>query len=235
MIFVGMDVHVRNSFLHATDAEGRRLAHGRRANTAVDLGEFCDRVLAAVGGRLQPMRVVLENTTNSRAIQQMVCRAGQEAGFDTTADVLDARKLRIIAESVCKCDALDARVLNELARSNLKPATCYMPDDEEFALREHPRGVLTEAAWMAVSNVPVYSALFERVAERRGKAVAIVAGARRMLEDAVTMLWKEEAFRFVPVAPTTGTPRSDSSASTGSRPRSGQPSVDATVASSVAG
>ncbi len=55
------------------------------------------------------------------------------------ADVLDARRLRIIAESVVKCDAVDARVLNELARSNLKLPVCYMPDDEEFALREHLR------------------------------------------------------------------------------------------------
>ena len=34
MIFVGMDVHVRNSFFHATDHEGRRLGHGRRASWA---------------------------------------------------------------------------------------------------------------------------------------------------------------------------------------------------------
>jgi transposase len=389
MIFVGMDVHVRNSFLHATDAEGQRLAHGRRANTAVDLGEFCDRILAAVGGRLQPMRVVLESTTNSRAIQQMVCRAGQEAGFDTRAEVLDARKLRIIAESVCKCDALDAGVLNELARSNLKLPTCYMPDDEEFALREHLRargalvrlrtmvknrihavlhrrgilvgkaglftiqgrdllkqleldqaarsivarylatldhleerisesnrdlrevmrsprwakpaallqtmpgigvitaltilaelgdlkrfksraavanyaglvpvvrdsnnkhysggvthrgsahlrGVLTEAAWMAVPRVPVYTAMFERVAQRRGKAVAIVAVARRMLEDALTLLRKEQAFRFVPVGPSvaTGAPRCDRAAPTSERTDQVHQSVGESVASSVAG
>ena len=63
----------------------------------------------------------------------------------------------------------------------------------------HLRAVLSEAAWTAVKRVPVYEALFERVAGRRGKQVAIVAVARRMLEDAVRMLWKGEAFRFVPV------------------------------------
>ena len=64
---------------------------------------------------------------------------GEAAGIDLTAEVLDARKIRIIAESVCKCDRLDAKVLGEWARSNLKLPVCYMPDDEEFALREHLR------------------------------------------------------------------------------------------------
>ena len=53
--------------------------------------------------------------------------------------MLHARKLRIIAESVNKCDRVDTNVLTELSRSNLKLPTCYMPDDEEFALREHLR------------------------------------------------------------------------------------------------
>ncbi len=389
MIFVGMDVHVGNSFFYATDGEGRRLAHGRRANRKEDMTGFCDQLLAAVGGELQPMRVVLESTTNSRAIQRMISQVGEEAGFETTAEVLNARKVRIIAESVCKCDAVDARVLNELARSNFKLPTCYMPDDEEFALREHlrarsalvrlrtmvknrihavlhrraiPRGksslfcldgrrlleqlefdqagrnivtryltvldhleeqisesnselrkmmrgprwtkpaallqtmpgigmitaltllaelgdlkrfksraavanyaglvpvirnsdsksfsggithrgsahlrhVLTEAAWTAMPKVPVYTALFDRVAERRGKPVAIVAVARRMLEDAMTLLWKEEVFRFVPANPrgSTGAPRRDPSASTSSRSPRLRPCVEAQVASSVAG
>ena len=59
MVLVGMDVHVPSSSLHATDAGGRWLAHGRRADTAVDLGEFYDRRPAAPGGRRQPMQAAL--------------------------------------------------------------------------------------------------------------------------------------------------------------------------------
>lgn len=350
MIFVGADVHVRNTYFYATDHDGQRLAHGRRANTLIDLVAFCESILRSAGGETQPIRFAMESTTNSRAIQHLIRRASIETGFEeVNADVLNARKLRIIAESVTKCDALDARVINELARSNLKLPTCYIPDDEEFALREHLRArsdlvrlrtmvknrihsllhrrgiqtptkglftlagreflantalddagrsilsrylatldhlesvikesdrdlrmvmrrprwtksvallqtmpgigfitaltilaelgslhrfknraavanyaglvpvirdsntkhyaggithhgsshlraVLTEAAWMAVSRVPAYGALFHRVAERRGKQIAIVAVARRMLEDAWVMLKKDEAFRFV--------------------------------------
>jgi hypothetical protein len=73
-------------------------------------------------------------------VRGLLRQAAAAAGFDdVAADVLDARKLRIIAESVAQCDALDARVLNQLSRANLKLPTCYLPDDEEFALREHLR------------------------------------------------------------------------------------------------
>ena len=277
---------------------------------------------------------------------------GEAAWIDLTAEVLHARKIRIIAQSVRKCDRLDAKVLGELARSNLKLPVCYMPDDEEFALREHLRArsdlvrmrtmlknrvhavlhrrgilaptadmftktgraflaqldldeagrtildrylesmdqmhravdestvslkelmrrprwskaaallmtmpgiglitaltilaelgnlkrfrsraavandaglvpvvrdsnqkhysggishrgsthlraVLGEAAWMAVPRVPVYRHLFDRVEQKKNKATAIIAVARRMLEDAFTLLIRDEAFRYVAVS-----------------------------------
>jgi transposase len=303
----------------------------------------------------------------------MLTQYGEAAGIDLTAEVLDARKIRIIAESVCKCDRLDAKVLGELARSNLKLPVCYMPDDEEFALREHLRArsdlvrmrtmlknrvhavlhrrgilaptaalftkagrtyltqldlepagreildryldmmdevdrtittsttslrelmrrprwaksaallqsmpgiglitamtilaelgnlerfhsraavanyaglvpvcrssndkrysggithrgskhlraMLAEAAWTAVSRVPVYRAMFDRIAQKKNKLVAITAVARRMLEDAFTMLKRDEAFRYVE-PPAVSLPAS-------------APSSDRKVASSVAG
>lgn len=389
MIFVGADVHVRNSYLYATDFDGKRLVHGRVSNSPAELRLFCEELMSEVGGEVQPVRFVLESTTNSRPVQRLLQQAASAAGFDeVTADVLNARKLRIIAESVAKCDAIDGRVLNQLSRSNLALPTCYMPDDDEFALREHLRArsdlvrmrtmiknrihsvlhrrgiltpkeglfskdgrkfldelslddagrtittqyltaldqfetlidqsdkdlrqvmrqprwakpaallqtmpgigvitaltilaelgdlkrfksraavanyaglvpvirdsnskhysggithcgsahlraVLSEAAWTAVKRVPVYAALFERIAGRRGKQVAIVAVARRMLEDSVRMLWKQEAFRFVPVASdaakaapgAVGTPCSDPSIQTAK-------AAKVEVAASVAG
>jgi transposase len=388
MIFVGADVHVRNTYFYATDAGGHRLAHGRRANDSEALGAFCDELLRQVGGELQPVRFALESTTNSRAAARLFEQTALAAGFvDVRADVLNARKLRIIAESVAKCDALDARVINQLSRANLKLPTCYVPDDDVFALREHLRSrsdfvrlrtmcknrvhavlhrrgilapenslfskagrefleqtplddagrailtrylsqidqldkllaesegdlrklqrlprwakpaallrtmpgiglitgltilaelgelsrfrsraavanyaglvpivrdsnnkhyrggithcgsahlraVLIEAAWTAVPRVPVYQALFERIRERRGKPVAIVAVARRMLEDAVRMLWKDEAFRYVPVPAAAPSP---AAAAAGTPPGEGSRNAipaSAAVALSVAG
>lgn len=345
MVFVGMDVHVRNSYLCATDAAGQVLRRGRVGNTLLEVARF----LGAL--EKEPMLVSLESTTNSRAICHLLQQYGREAGVDLTARVLHARKLRVIAESVGKCDKLDAAMLCELSRSNLRLPVCYVPDDEVFALREHLRAradlvrvrtmlknrvhavlhrrniltpagdlfsqsgqafvkeleldeagrqilehylaligqvngeiggsdqalsalsrqvrwskplallrtmpgiglivgltilaelgdpqrfrsraavsnfaglvpvvrdsdtkryrggitqrgpaqlrrVLNQAAWVSVMKVPRYADLFGRVAGRSGKQVAITAVARRMLEDAWTMLKKEEAFRFEPL------------------------------------
>jgi transposase len=128
-----MDVHVRNSYLSVTDETGRPLRRGRVGNTLGELAEF----LAPFEG--ERIRVSLENTTNARAVHRLLGQYGTEADIDLTAQVLNARKLRIIAESVTKCDRLDADVLNELTRSNLKLPSCYLPDDEVFGLREHLR------------------------------------------------------------------------------------------------
>lgn len=55
--------------------------------------------------------------------------------------------------------------------------------------------VLGEAVWMAVPRLPVYRHLFDRVERKKNKATAIVAMARRMLEDAFALLIRNEAFR----------------------------------------
>lgn len=352
MITVSMDVHVRNSFVHASDGEGTLLARGRCSNGILELGALLAPVEKAAHSHDKPVRIVLESTTNSRGMTRMLSAYAREAGIDATVDVLDSRRLRVIAESVCKTDAIDARILHELACSNLTLPVCYMPDDEEFALREHLRarcdmvrmrtmlknrvhallhrrailtpqgdlftrngrtfleqlgldeagreivnrflaavdhldqgihdstndlrrlarlprwakpvallstmpgiglitaltilaelgnvqrfrcraavanyaglvpiirdsnekhfsggisrrgsrhlrGVLVEAAWIAVPRVPAYHDLFTRIQGRKGKPTAIVAVARRMLEDAYTMLRKDEAFRYQTVS-----------------------------------
>lgn len=361
MFFVGLDVHVRNSYFHVTDESGQRLRSGRCGNSAEEFTALW-AALAAAAAEADPdartgapaAYAVLETTTNARAIRNRLQDCGVAAGVAVVADVLDARKLRIIAESVTKCDAVDARILNELARANLKLPRCYLPTDDEFAMRErlrgrhdlvrirtmlknrvsavlhrralprpkgglwtqagraylaqleldaagrelldrltaqvdqldgvlaaatqslrqeartprwakpaallqtipgvglltaltilaelgelqrfksrsavsnyaglvpierssnqkryqggithrgpaHLRAVLIEAAWFATTRVPAYEALFQRVAAKKNKLVAVVAVARRLLEDAWTMLRRDEAFRFVPVPKT---------------------------------
>jgi transposase len=349
MIDVAMDVHVRNSFVHATDGGGQVLVKGRTGNTLLELSEMLAPVERIAKDRAEPVRVTIENTTNARGMLLLAAKYGREAGLDLSARAVDPRKMRVIAESVCKGDRLDAQVLNELARSNLKLPVCYFPDDQTFALREHLRAradlvrlrtmvknrvhallhrrailppsgdlftktgraflaqveleqegrelrerwlkaveeidrhikasdrdlkrlagldrwreeaerlrsmpgvgpvtaltvlaelgdihrfhsraavanysglvpvlresngkgysgpithrgpallraVLVQAAWMAVPKVPVYEAIFERIKARGGAQKAIVAVARRMLEDLWTMLKKKEPFRYV--------------------------------------
>jgi len=52
----------------------------------------------------------------------------------------------------------------------------------------------------SVGRVPQYAAIFGRVSARRGKQVAIVAVAERMLEDAWTMLKTDKGVRLAPAA-----------------------------------
>jgi transposase len=347
-LFIGMDVHVRNSYLCVSDAAGQVVKRGRVGNTPGEVAQFLGPL------EKRPMRVVLESTTNTRPVCQMLRQYAKDSGTTLSAEPMHARKLRVIAESVSKCDKLDAAVLSELARSNLKLPACYLPDDEVFALREHLRaradlvamrtmlknrlhavlhrrgvltpakmdlfvkagrqwlkeikldeagrqildrqlqvideleevidqstaslktlarsqrwckqeallrtmpgvglitaltilaelgdigrfksrasvsnyagmvpvvrnsdakqysggithrgpaalrGALVEAAWVSVGRVPQYASIFNRVASRKGKQVAIVAVARRMLEDAWTMLKTDKVFRLAPATP----------------------------------
>ena len=63
----------------------------------------------------------------------------------------------------------------------------------------HLRAMLVESAWTAVGRVPQYAAIYNRIAAKKAKQIAIVAVARRMLEDAWTMLKRDEVFRLMTV------------------------------------
>ena len=61
------------------------------------------------------------------------------------------------------------------------------------------RRVLTEVAQGVARKVPRYGRLYNRVAAAKCKNVAKTAVARRLIEDAWTILMKEEPFRLMPV------------------------------------
>ena len=84
MIVVGMDVHVRNSFLCVTDADGRLLRRGRVGNTLGEIAQFLSIAESqdkeSSDHSDTTMRVVMESTTNSRAIHRMMLEYGREIG-----------------------------------------------------------------------------------------------------------------------------------------------------------
>lgn len=61
------------------------------------------------------------------------------------------------------------------------------------------RRVLTEVAQGVARKVPRYGRLYARVASQKCANVAKTAVARRLIEDAWTILMKEEPFRLMPV------------------------------------
>ena len=193
MNYVGMDVHVRNSYLCVRDAGGQVLKRGRVGNTLAELGRF----LGDFEPGREPMRVVMESTTNSRAVHRLLSGYAAGAGVDLRAEVLDARKLRVIAESVSKCDKLDAAVLCELARSNLKLPVCYLPDDEVFALREHLRARADLVRVRTSLKNRVHAVLHRRGVLRPADVAAdlFAGGGRAWLELEVAAL--DEAGRVI--------------------------------------
>ena len=91
MINVALDVHVRNSYLKASSPSGRMRAGGRVPNTLMDLSRELAAVEREAHASGEPVRAVMEATTNSRAMVQLLERYGQQAGLDLTVDVLDPR------------------------------------------------------------------------------------------------------------------------------------------------
>ena len=57
--------------------------------------------------------------------------------------------------------------------------------------------------------MPQYSAIYHRIAAKKAKQIAIVAVARRMLEDAWTMLIRDEVFRLMTVTTDVATATTD--------------------------
>jgi transposase len=62
--------------------------------------------------------------------------------------------------------------------------------------RAHARGMLVEAAWVAVKTPGPLRAFFERVRARRGMQVAVVATARKLACLCWTMLTRGEDYAF---------------------------------------
>jgi transposase len=139
MINVAMDVHVRNSVVLATAPDGRILRKGRVGNGLLEFGTFLAPVERAARESGERVLVTLENTTNARGLARLLERYGREAHLDLSVQAVNPRKMRVIAESVCKCDKIDVAMLNELAASNLRLPLVWLPDDEVFSLREHLR------------------------------------------------------------------------------------------------
>jgi transposase len=62
--------------------------------------------------------------------------------------------------------------------------------------RAHARGMLVEAAWVAVKTPGPVRAFFERVRSRRGMQIAVVATARKLACLCWTMIERDEDYAF---------------------------------------
>lgn len=182
MINVAMDVHVRNSVVHATAPGGRVVKKGRVPNTLSEVAAFLAPVERLALEEHLPVVVTIENTTNARGVLRMLEQYGREAGLELTARAVDPRKMRVIAESVTKCDRLDAAVLNEMAGADLRLPVCWFPDDQTFALREHLRARADLVRLRTAAKNRVHS-IFHRRCIMTPEADIFAAKSRLFLEE----------------------------------------------------
>jgi transposase len=117
MLYCGMDLHAKESFVHVIDSKGNRVL-ARRLPT--DPKAF-EEVLGPLVRR--KVRVILEASTMSR------WAAAELKELKMEVVVVDPRRVRLIAETRRKSDRADARVLAELARTGALPPPLNLLSD----------------------------------------------------------------------------------------------------------
>ncbi len=105
----GIDLHQKSSQVTVVDAEGEVLERATIPTTRVGLERWF--------GRRERMRILVEASGSSPWVVRLLRELGHEV------DVIDPRRVRMIAESTLKTDRIDADTLAELARLRMKLRT----------------------------------------------------------------------------------------------------------------
>lgn len=112
--FVGIDIHKRQCVYTQVDGVGKVVKRGRFGNNLGEVSDF-------VSGLSPRAEVVVEPVLNYLwLLDQMEDRVG-------SVHVATPHKVRVIAESKCKTDRYDSRILAELLRTDFLPESYLAP------------------------------------------------------------------------------------------------------------
>src|SRR5215510_11570523 len=166
MIYVGIDLHRKRSQIAALDEQGRELLSRRVANDP----EALKAILGELGGELQ---VALEATYGWEWLADLLEAEGHELHLSHPL------RTKAIAAARVKTDAVDARTLAHLLRTDLLPEA-YVAPRELRDLREllRHRIVLTRMRTALKNRV---HALLARQGIQHGHADLFGLGGRRFL------------------------------------------------------
>ena len=195
MVIVGLDLHVRNSFLSAMDLEtGEVLDQRRIPNTREAIRGYFGQFDG------QEVKVTLEATTNTYPMVSLLRQMPK-----VQVVVVHPRKMKIIAEGLCKTDKVDSEVLVELGRGPYRLPTSYIPNAEVHDLRCELRTrarlvVMRTELKNRVHGLLTGEGFFEHPAALFGKRgrewlsqVELSEGARRRLDRFLRLLDRFEA------------------------------------------
>jgi transposase len=121
-MYIGIDLHKKNSYITVMNKDGDILNQTRLPNKKEYVKEFFSSIE-------RQSSVAMEATGNWYWYIDYL----QQNGFDTKLG--NSRKLKIIAETTCKTDKIDSKILADLSRLNFLP-TCYIPTKQVRDLRE---------------------------------------------------------------------------------------------------
>jgi len=123
VIYCGMDIASKSSYVYVTNARGRKLTAGEIPTTRA---AFEDRLKRYVG---RGLRIAIEAGNQTAWIYDALTALGAKV------TVVNPTKVKLIAESRCKTDKIDARILGELLRIRALPRPVHMPGKPTRALR----------------------------------------------------------------------------------------------------
>lgn len=119
--FAGIDYHKKFSVVTLGDAEGKVLEQVKLPNEPTKLRQFFIRHAQVA--------CAIESCRGYEWYLELL------AGLGMTVHVANTYAVRLIADSRCKTDKIDSRILMELLAKGFLP-TCYQPTEAERQLRE---------------------------------------------------------------------------------------------------
>jgi len=127
MYYVGLDLHKRYVTACALDSAGQVVMTERR------LGTTLEALLGFLRALEGPVTVAVEATLHWAWVHDQLSTVG------CTVVVAHPQQVKLICHARCKTDAIDAKKLADLLRSNLLPAI-WVPDAQTRARRQLLRG-----------------------------------------------------------------------------------------------
>ena len=124
MLYCGLDLHAKSSTFCIVTARGRLVSEGQVPSTRRGFRKLVDESSG------KPLLIVLETSTRT----EWAARTLESLGAEVL--IVDARKVRLIAETKHKTDRTDARILADLLRTDALPAGIWRADRQTRELRE---------------------------------------------------------------------------------------------------
>ena len=123
MIYCGIDIASKSSYIYVTDAKGRKLVSGEVPTTKPTFENRLKRYVA------RGLRIAIEVGNQTAWIYDALTEMGAKV------TVVHPAKVKLIAESRRKTDKIDAKILCELLRIKALPHPVHMPGRKARALR----------------------------------------------------------------------------------------------------